>query len=87
MSQGCCRLRRDLPLQDSISVENAIHADPRILECAAVAVPDRRLGELVTAVVVPKHDYRGKIKEAEVIEITKQQCVFRIACLVSWRPS
>lgn len=32
-------------------MENALHADPRILEATAVGVPDERLGELVAAAV------------------------------------
>ncbi|KAJ7576812.1 hypothetical protein C8J56DRAFT_971681 [Mycena floridula] len=42
---------------DSVSVENALYADDAVLEAAAVAVPDERLGELVAAVVSVK---RGK---------------------------
>ncbi|KAG5636318.1 hypothetical protein H0H81_008432 [Sphagnurus paluster] len=34
---------------DSVSVENALYRDPRVLEAAAVGVPDERLGELVAA--------------------------------------
>ena len=58
-----------------MSVENAILNDTRILECAAVGVPDRRLGELVTAVVVPKADWKGRVREDEVIEIARPRCV------------
>lgn len=58
--------------QDSISVENAVHADDRINEVAAVGVPDSRLGELVAAVVSPKPTYRGQVKEAEVIEMVRK---------------
>ncbi|TRM70589.1 hypothetical protein BD626DRAFT_449195 [Schizophyllum amplum] len=39
---------------DSSMVENAIHADEGVLEAAAVAVPDDRLGELVAVVVAVK---------------------------------
>ncbi|THH32723.1 hypothetical protein EUX98_g1472 [Antrodiella citrinella] len=44
---------------DSISVENAICADDRINEVAAVGVPDPRLGELVAAVISPKSAFRA----------------------------
>ena len=37
--------------QDSVSVENALYADPRVREAAVVGVPDERLGELVAAIV------------------------------------
>ena len=32
-------------------MENALYADPRVCEAAAVGVPDGRLGEVVAAVV------------------------------------
>jgi len=58
---------------DSTTVEQALHNDPRILECAAVGVPDKRLGELVAAVVVPRSAWTGgKVKEAELIDIAKK---------------
>ncbi|KAK0526740.1 hypothetical protein OC835_005189 [Tilletia horrida] len=34
------------------SVEGAVHGDPRVRECAAVGVPDERLGERVGIIVV-----------------------------------
>ena len=37
-------------------MENAFYADPRILEAAAVGVPDERWGEVVTAIVSLRHD-------------------------------
>ncbi|KAE9399485.1 acetyl-CoA synthetase-like protein [Gymnopus androsaceus JB14] len=52
----------------SISVENALYADPRILEAAAVGVPDKRLGELVAAVVSVKPTHTGKVTESSLIE-------------------
>ncbi|KAH8105971.1 hypothetical protein BXZ70DRAFT_998122 [Cristinia sonorae] len=56
---------------DSISVENAIHADDRIYQVAAVGVPDPRLGELVAAVVSVKPGFRGQVKEEEVINMVR----------------
>lgn len=32
-------------------MENAFYADPRVLEVAAVGVPDERLGEIVAVIV------------------------------------
>lgn len=51
-----------------MSVENALYADPRVLEAAAVGVPDKRLGELVAAVVSVKPAYIGKVTESSLIE-------------------
>ncbi|MGH9638765.1 MAG: AMP-binding enzyme, partial [Bryobacteraceae bacterium] len=38
----------------SIEVENAIGAHPAVLECAVVAAPDEKWGEMPVAIVVPK---------------------------------
>ncbi|TEB38383.1 acetyl-CoA synthetase-like protein [Coprinellus micaceus] len=48
---------------DSVSVENALYADPRVHEAAAVGVPDERLGELVAAVVSVKPSYWASVTE------------------------
>ncbi|KAF5316893.1 hypothetical protein D9611_003957 [Ephemerocybe angulata] len=52
---------------DSVSVENALYADPRVHEAAAVGVPDERLGELVAAVVSVKPAYRASVTEGTLI--------------------
>jgi len=59
--------------QDSVSVENALYADPRISEVAAVGVPDERLGEMVAAVVCLKPAFNEKVSEAELIAVAKQR--------------
>lgn len=48
-------------------MENALYADPRVHEAAAVGVPDGRLGELVTAVVSVKPQYRANVTESALI--------------------
>lgn len=58
-----------------MTVENALYADPRVMEIAAVSVPDKRLGELVGAAVYLKHDYQGKTTEKEIIEESRKQYV------------
>ena len=63
--------RSSIPLQHSIEVENALYALPSIIDAAAVSVPDRRLGELVAAVVATKPSYHGTITEADVIKGVK----------------
>jgi len=57
---------------DSVSVENALYADPRVLEAAAVGVPDERLGELVAAVVSIKPAYHGYVTEDALMAIARQ---------------
>lgn len=56
---------------DSVTVENALYADPRVLEAAAVGVPDERLGELVAAIVSLRPAYLGQVTEEELISQTK----------------
>lgn len=53
--------------QDSVTVENALYADPRVLEVAAVGVPDERLGELVVALVSVRPDYQEQVTEAMLL--------------------
>jgi acyl-CoA synthetase (AMP-forming)/AMP-acid ligase II len=59
--------------QDSVTVENALYTDPRVLEAAAVGVPDERLGELVTAVVSIKPAYQGYVTEDALMDIARQR--------------
>ncbi|KAG8849865.1 hypothetical protein FRB96_000610 [Tulasnella sp. 330] len=56
---------------DSTTVENALYNHPIVLECAAVAVPDTRLGELVAVVVTVREEHKGQLNEKELIEISK----------------
>jgi len=65
-------------------VENALYADPRVCEVAAVGVPDERLGELVAAVVYVKPAFRGKISESELISTArKRSATTKNPCLSS----
>ncbi|THH19787.1 hypothetical protein EW146_g1465 [Bondarzewia mesenterica] len=58
---------------DSLSVENAVSADERLLEVAAVGVPDARYGEQVAVVASVKPVYKGKVTEKEVINIARER--------------
>ncbi|RDB22581.1 2-succinylbenzoate--CoA ligase [Hypsizygus marmoreus] len=57
---------------DSVSVENALYADERVMEAAAVGVPHPRLGELVTAVVSVKPAFSGQVTEASLISMVSK---------------
>jgi acyl-CoA synthetase (AMP-forming)/AMP-acid ligase II len=61
--------------QDSVTVENALYADPRISEAAAVGVPDKRLGELVAAVVAVKPGFEDRVTEASLISLVRKRLV------------
>ncbi|PAV15027.1 long-chain-fatty-acid- ligase [Pyrrhoderma noxium] len=56
----------------STEVENALYSDDRILDAAAVSVPDKRLGELVAAVVTTKSHFHGQVTEADVIKRARE---------------
>ncbi|PPQ67300.1 hypothetical protein CVT25_005884 [Psilocybe cyanescens] len=58
---------------DSVTVENALYDDPRILEAAAVGVPDERLGELVAAIVSIRPDFKGQVTEDTLIAHAKSR--------------
>jgi len=58
---------------DSVSVENALYTDPRVLEAAAVGVPDERLGELVAAVVSLKPAYYNQVSEAALLALARER--------------
>ncbi len=55
----------------SIEVEKAIFAHPGVFECAVVAAPDERWGEVPVAVVVPKPDHT--IDEAELMSFLQER--------------
>jgi fatty-acyl-CoA synthase len=48
----------------SVEIENCLYAHPKIFECAVVAVPDEKWGEVAKAIVVLKP---GEIATAEEI--------------------
>ncbi|PBK60201.1 long-chain-fatty-acid-CoA ligase [Armillaria solidipes] len=57
---------------DCVSIESALHTEPGVLEAAAVGVPDKRLGELVAAVVTVKPSWCGKVKEEKLLSLVKK---------------
>jgi acyl-CoA synthetase (AMP-forming)/AMP-acid ligase II len=64
-------------------VENALYADPRVMEVAAVGVPDKRLGELVAAVIFTKPAFRSHLVEESLIASARERLVFFISRLFS----
>ena len=66
-------LNQNITPQHSTEVENALYSDDRILDAAAVSVPDKRLGELVAAVVTTKSHFHGQVTEADVIKRAREQ--------------
>ncbi|MBX9602918.1 MAG: long-chain-fatty-acid--CoA ligase [Bryobacteraceae bacterium] len=55
----------------SIEVEKAIFAHPAVFECAVVAAPDERWGEVPVAIVVPKPDHA--LQEEELMAFLQER--------------
>lgn len=54
-------------------VENAFFSDERVLDCAVVGIPDKRLGELVGALVVLRQEHVGKVTDQDLLAHVKPQ--------------
>jgi acyl-CoA synthetase (AMP-forming)/AMP-acid ligase II len=62
-------------------VEQAIFGDRRVGQVAVVPVPDQRLGELVSAFVIPKNG--TTITEDEIIDLCKKSLpIFAVPVMV-----
>ena len=72
-----CQLDWLFLFQDSVTVENALYADPRVLEVAAVGVPDERLGELVVALVSVRPDYQEQVTEAMLLAQARKRWLIK----------
>ena len=50
-----------------------MYEDPRVLEAAAVGIPDPRLGELVGVVVSTKPAFYGQVFESDLISLARSK--------------
>jgi acyl-CoA synthetase (AMP-forming)/AMP-acid ligase II len=53
-------------------VENLLYRHPAIAEVAVIGIPDPYRGESPKAFIVLKSEYKGKVKEEEIIEWSKE---------------
>ncbi len=53
-------------------VENLLYRHPAVAESAVIGIPDSYRGESPKAFIVLKPDYKGKIKEEEILEWCKE---------------
>jgi len=53
-------------------VENLLYRHPAVAEAAVIGIPDSYRGESPKAFIILKSDYKGKIKEEEIIEWCKE---------------
>lgn len=53
-------------------VENLLYRHPAVAEAAVIGIPDSYRGESPKAFIVLKSDYKGKIREEEIIEWCKE---------------
>jgi long-chain acyl-CoA synthetase len=54
-------------------VELLIRNHPAVAQCGVRGIPDARRGEVVKAVVVLKPEYRGKVKDEDLMEWAKEK--------------
>ena len=54
-------------------VEKVLSEHPAISLCAVIGKPDERVGEIPKALVVLKDEYKGKIKNEELIDFCKNR--------------
>lgn len=53
-------------------VESELSKHPAILQCVVIGIPDPKIGETIKAFIVLKDEYKGKIKEQEIIKWAKE---------------
>lgn len=53
-------------------VENAVYTHPDILDCAVVSIPEKRMGERVAAVCVPRDPSKELPSEKSIIEAARK---------------
>lgn len=67
-------------------VESYLYKHPAVQQACVVGVPDRRRGETVKAFVILHEEYKGKIKEEEIIEWCKEQmAAYKYPRLIEFR--
>ncbi|MEM3563864.1 MAG: AMP-binding protein [Candidatus Jordarchaeaceae archaeon] len=54
-------------------VESELLNHPAVLQCVVIGVPDPKIGENIKAFIVLKDEYKGKIKEQEIIDWAKEK--------------
>jgi long-chain acyl-CoA synthetase len=53
-------------------IEDLLFQHPAILDCGVIGLPDKESGETIKAFIVLKEEFKGKIKESDIIDWAKK---------------
>ncbi|SCZ96539.1 BZ3500_MvSof-1268-A1-R1_Chr8-2g10278 [Microbotryum saponariae] len=57
----------------TVTIEDELFKEEKVMDCAAFGVPDDRLGETVAAAVVVKAEYRSQVTEQQLIDFVAKK--------------
>jgi long-chain acyl-CoA synthetase len=68
-------------------IEEALYEHPAVLECGVVGIPDEVAGETIKAFITLKKEYKGKIKEEDIIRWAREKLSYKYPRVVQFVPT